>query len=192
MPLFNVPVARTFFYVIVMIWLLLELRQSRKTRAGAAFVDANSREMIRVLTIAAIVVAVACEHNIRSLAIRPSDIAIWSGLIAMTCGVMLRFWSFHTLGQYFTFTVQTSMDQEVVSSGPYRVLRHPSYAGIMLIVIGWGFVYDNWASLIALVAGVGFGIVNRIRVEEVALSRDLGGRYQAYAASRKRMIPFIW
>lgn len=62
----------------------------------------------------------------------------------------------------------------------------------MLIVVGWGLVYDNWASLVALTAAIAFGVVNRIMVEERALSRDLGGRYQAYAATKKRLIPFVW
>jgi isoprenylcysteine carboxyl methyltransferase (ICMT) family protein YpbQ len=41
--------------------------------------------------------------------------------------VALRGWSFAALGQYFTFTVMVSSDQPVVTAGPYRVLRHPSY-----------------------------------------------------------------
>jgi protein-S-isoprenylcysteine O-methyltransferase Ste14 len=155
MPLFDAPVARTIFYVVVVVWLFLEFRQSTKTRAGATHVDANSRAKLRAASIVGIAVAVACEHNLRSLGIRPTALSVWGELVVMTCGMALRFWSFHALGQYFTFTVQTSADQQVISSGPYRVLRHPSYAGAMLIILGWGLVYDNWASLIALSAGRG-------------------------------------
>jgi protein-S-isoprenylcysteine O-methyltransferase Ste14 len=144
MPLFEDSTARPIFYVVVVIWILIELRQSMKTRAGATFADANSREMLRVSTIAGIVVAVICEHNLRSLAIRPTALSVWGGLIVMALGIALRFWSFQALGQYFTFTVQASTDQHVISTGPYRLLRHPSYARIMLIVVGWGLVYDNW------------------------------------------------
>jgi protein-S-isoprenylcysteine O-methyltransferase Ste14 len=101
-------------------------------------------------------------------------------------------WCFYTLGHYFTFTVQTSLDQPVIDTGPYRMLRHPSYAALLLIFIGWGFVYDNWGSLVVLTAAVAAGLVVRIRVEERALSKDLGGKYQEFAATRKRLIPFVW
>jgi protein-S-isoprenylcysteine O-methyltransferase Ste14 len=116
MPLFEDSTARPIFYVVVVIWILIELRQSMKARAGATFADANSREMLRVSTIAGIVVAVICEHNLRSLAIRPTALSVWGGLIVMALGIALRFWSFQALGQYFTFTVQASADQHVIST----------------------------------------------------------------------------
>ena len=52
-----------------------------------------------------------------------------------------------TLGRYFTFTVMTSADQPVVTSGPYRFVRHPGYTGVLLIVIGAGLVNSNWIGL---------------------------------------------
>jgi protein-S-isoprenylcysteine O-methyltransferase Ste14 len=48
------------------------------------------------------------------------------------------------LGHYFTFTVMTSANQPVITTGPYRVLRHPSYAGILLVLAGIGLSYGNW------------------------------------------------
>ena len=72
------------------------------------------------------------------------------------------------------------------------MIRHPGYAGLLLAVIGLGFVIDNWASLVVLTAAIACGIIYRIIVEERALSRDLGGRYQSYAESRKRLVPFVW
>jgi protein-S-isoprenylcysteine O-methyltransferase Ste14 len=110
----------------------------------------------------------------------------------MWCGIGLRLWSFQTLGRYFTFTVQTSQDQPVIEAGPYRVIRHPSYAGLVLAFAGLGFIVDNWGSAAVLTVAIACGLVYRITVEERALSRDLGGRYQSYAEGRKRLVPFIW
>ena len=107
-------------------------------------------------------------------------------------GVFLRFWSFHTLGRYFTFTVQTSSDQPVISSGPYRVIRHPSYAGLLLIFVAVGVFIGNWWSLAGLIVAVGGGLVFRIRVEERALMQNLGEGYRVYAATHKRLVPLIW
>jgi len=86
----------------------------------------------------------------------------------------VRFWGFQTLGRYFTFTVQTSSDQPVITAGPYGLVRHPSYAAILVAVVGLGLLIGNWWSLILLTAAVACGLVFRIHVEERVLVQDLG------------------
>jgi len=110
----------------------------------------------------------------------------------MWTGLGLRWWCFQTLGRYFTFSVMTSADQSVITSGPYRVLRHPSYAGILLIVLGLGLTLGDWLSLAAIMVFIGIGLLNRIRVEEAALSEALGPRYTDFASTRKRLVPYVW
>ena len=186
------PVVRALVVVTTVIWLGLEIRQSLRQRPEAKVADRGSRPVVRISSAIGIVGAVLLRRACPSLTIGSQDLVAWIGLVVMWCGIGLRFWSFQTLGHYFTFTVQTSPDQPVISSGPYRVIRHPSYAGILLAVGGLGLVFGNWASLLVLTAAVLCAIVYRITVEERALSDDLGGRYQSYAQSRKRLIPFIW
>jgi len=192
MPLFHSALPRTIFFVVVVVWVFFEVRQSVKTRPDARLVPGGSRRPIAYAYVFGVLAAVAIEHNLRGLRIHPTALSTWGGLSVMSAGVALRVWCFYTLGHYFTFTVQTSLDQPVIDTGPYRMLRHPSYAALLLIFIGWGFVYDNWGSLVVLTAAVAAGLVVRIRVEERALSKDLGGKYQEFAATRKRLIPFVW
>ena len=126
-------------------------------------------------------------------AVFPKDaITLAVSLAVIWAGIGLRWWSFRTLGSYFTFTVMTSADQPVISTGPYRVLRHPSYAAILLILARIGLSYGNWLSLAVLVFLPLAGFVYRIRTEEAALSTMLGAAYTSYARDRKRLIPFIW
>ncbi|MFG2908592.1 methyltransferase family protein [Kitasatospora sp. NPDC048286] len=96
------------------------------------------------------------------------------------------------MGRYFTFTVRTSPDQPVITTGPYRLVRHPGYSGVLLAVAGVGLVIGNWLSLLALTAAVTVGVVHRIRVEERALLRAVGERYGAYARGRRRLVPGLW
>ena len=56
---------------------------------------------------------------------------------------MLRGWSIMTLGEYFTGRVMVSADQPVITAGPYRVLRHPSYFGFLLCCAGAGLASAN-------------------------------------------------
>jgi protein-S-isoprenylcysteine O-methyltransferase Ste14 len=192
MPLFHSALTRTLFFAVVLVWVFFEVRQSVRTRPEATLAPGGGRRPIAVTYVAGVLGAVAIEHNVHALSIHPAALSTWGGLIVMSAGVLLRIWCFRTLGRYFTFTVQTSEDQPVITTGPYRLLRHPSYTALLLIFIGWGFVYDNWGSLVVLTSAVAWGLVIRIRVEERALSKDIGEKYQAFAATRKRLIPFVW
>jgi protein-S-isoprenylcysteine O-methyltransferase len=110
----------------------------------------------------------------------------------LVTGVAVRIWSFQALGEYFTFTVKVSADQPVIASGPYRLLRHPGYAGGLLATIGIGVMWGNWVSLATLAVLVLVFIIWRIRTEEKALLATLDGRYGAYAAQHKRLVPLVW
>lgn len=107
-------------------------------------------------------------------------------------GFAMRRWSEHTLGRYFTFTVMTSVDQPVITTGPYRIVRHPGYTGVMLVVVGAGFVAGNSVGLIGFTVLVLVPLLYRIRVGEMALVGALGDRYRSYAAAHKRLVPLVW
>jgi protein-S-isoprenylcysteine O-methyltransferase Ste14 len=184
------PAARWLLVISAVVWLLVELRESTNRRPEATKSDGGSRQYIRVATIVGAVGAVVLTRNVSSGRISP-DVA-WIGLVVFWSGITLRFWSFRTLGRYFTFTVQTSADQPVITDGPYRVLRHPSYAAVLLMVMGVGLFLGSWWSFAWLTASVLCGLLFRIRVEERALLLQLGDRYDTYAAGHKRLVPFIW
>jgi protein-S-isoprenylcysteine O-methyltransferase Ste14 len=125
----------------------------------------------------------AMEHSARVFAV---------GMVLLVAGAGLRWWSFWALGQYFTFTVNVSSDQQVVTAGPYRVLRHPGYAGGLLAMIGIGVLYSNWVGLVGYVLPCLAIVLWRIHIEEVALLSTAGDRYRLYAAHHKRLVPLIW
>jgi protein-S-isoprenylcysteine O-methyltransferase Ste14 len=184
------PAARWLLVASAVVWLLVELRESANRRPEATLSDQGSRMYIRVASIVGIVGAVVLTRNVPSGRISP-DLA-WAGLVVFWCGIALRFWSFRALGRYFTFKVQTSVDQPVITSGPYRFVRHPSYAAVLLMVMGVGLFLGSWWSFAWLTASVFCGFLFRIRVEERALLLQLGDRYVTYAADHKRLVPFIW
>lgn len=68
-------------------------------------------------------------------------------------GVALCQWSVLTLGRFFTERVAICRDHQVVTSGPYRFVRHPGYAGTLLTVLGLALTLRNWLSLLVLTAG---------------------------------------
>jgi protein-S-isoprenylcysteine O-methyltransferase Ste14 len=174
------------------VWVVLELRQSFTHRPEAVKAGWRSEVLFRLIVGVGAVVAGALASTMKSAAIRPAPVADSIGLALFWAGISLRLWSFHALGRYFTFTVQTSVDQPVISDGPYRMIRHPSYAALLLIIIAIGLFIGNWWSLACLVIAVAVGFVFRIRVEEQALMHNLGAGYRDYASTHKRLVPFIW
>jgi len=69
-----------------------------------------------------------------------------AGLIVMWIGLAIRIWAVVVLGSAFRTTVEVDAGQRIVDSGPYRLVRHPSYTGILLIAVGFGLTLGNWLS----------------------------------------------
>lgn len=185
------PVAATLLVATLIVWGLIELRQGLQRRAEARNSDDGSLTVVRLAAIGGALLA-ATATRVHFAAFPYSPVVMVISLLVIWSGIALRVWSFRTLGHYFTFVVMTSADQPVITNGPYRFLRHPSYLGIMLILTGISLTYGNWLSVAAIVLFSLIGFLNRIRVEEAALAATLGARYTTYASGRKRLIPYLW
>ena len=115
-----------------------------------------------------------------------------AGLAVLAAGVALRTWAILTLGRLFKFVVVIQDGHRVVESGPYRLLRHPSYTGALTAFLGVGVALDSWLSVLALVAIPLAAILIRIRVEEAELAAALGTQYTSYADRTRRLVPGLW
>jgi protein-S-isoprenylcysteine O-methyltransferase Ste14 len=140
---------------------------------------------------AGFVLGFRAEH-VESAVIAGGWAPVVAGTAFLVAGFGLRLWAMLELGRFFTVTVTIQADHRVVDSGPYRILRHPSYTGLLVLLIGFGIALGNWLSLLALFALPLAAILLRIRAEEAALSNALGERYTNYAARTDRLIPGIW
>lgn len=113
-----------------------------------------------------------------------------AGFALLVSGALLRLWAIRTLGRYYSHIVRRVADHEIITSGPYRYIRHPSYAGMIVAHAGIALFFLNWITC-AIFSGVFVpAIVLRILVEEKTLFRIEG--YREYADSRKRLLPAIW
>ena len=115
-----------------------------------------------------------------------------SGLAIALAGAALRDWAILSLGRYFRRDVTIEPGQRLVRRGPYRVLRHPSYAGMFLILAGFGLAFGSWAGAAVALLIVVAGTVPRIRVEERALAQAFGADYAHHASSTARVLPRVW
>lgn len=112
------------------------------------------------------------------------------GVAGFACGVGLRAWAIYTLGQSYSHRVRTPTAQAIIRHGPYRWLRHPAYAGMLLAHVGLLILLFNWFALLVLLGLFIPALVQRIRVEEAHLAQI--PQYRAFAAGRARLAPGIW
>jgi protein-S-isoprenylcysteine O-methyltransferase Ste14 len=120
---------------------------------------------------------------------------IWpvvTGLTLIVACVAIRAWSIITLGRFFQYSIRIQSGHDVVTTGPYRFVRHPSYTGLILGVAGYALACGDVWSLVAAAALAGFGLTVRIRVEERQLRDSLGADYATFAAHHKRLIPGLF
>ena len=106
-------------------------------------------------------------------------------------GLGLRWVAILTLGRFFTTNIAIHEGQPVITAGPYRYVRHPSYTGLLLAFLGLGVFFGNWLSLVVLMIPITLAVIHRIRLEESVLASALGPAYSAYCARTKRLIPGV-
>jgi protein-S-isoprenylcysteine O-methyltransferase Ste14 len=115
----------------------------------------------------------------------------WFGVALVSIGLAFRLYAITVLGRYFTPSVTVVADQKLVEDGPYKLIRHPAYTGLLIMFLGFGLGSTNWLSLLALMGCALLGLSYRIYVEEHALLAHLGLPYQEYMQRTKRLIPFV-
>lgn len=121
-----------------------------------------------------------------------SDIWKYVGVALLIIGTIFRLYAIRILGKYFSATVQIKAEHKIITAGPYKYLRHPSYTGAYLAMVGCALFLNSMAGLFIL--GIGMLIVYhiRIRVEEKTLVKNFGIFYKLYASRTDKMIPLVW
>jgi protein-S-isoprenylcysteine O-methyltransferase Ste14 len=114
------------------------------------------------------------------------------GFYAFASGLGLRFASVVWLGRFFTVQVAVHDGHYLVATGPFRWIRHPSYAGMLLAFLGVGMAMGDWLALAVLLLPVFTAIRKRIGLEEGVLTEFFGAEYVNYAARTKRLIPGVF
>jgi protein-S-isoprenylcysteine O-methyltransferase Ste14 len=114
------------------------------------------------------------------------------GLALLLVGIIIRWTAIYTLGKYFTGTVLIKNDHQLIRSGLYKYLRHPSYTGALLAHLGLGLSFSNWISLTLSVVPFSVAAFYRMHVEERALREAFGDAYISYSQGTKRLIPKLY
>lgn len=180
---------------VSLIWALSEivgsyiipvLRQKGKVKTRS---DKGSRLIIWL----SIFVSIALSSFFATNGIAPlPEYFFYIGIILMLAGIAFRQWAIWVLGRFFSTKVRIVSGHRIVKEGPYRFLRHPSYTGALMILLGLGLGSRTWLGTIIIVVLFSLVYGYRMNVEENALKSEFGKEYTEYSKKTKRLIPFVY
>lgn len=146
-----------------------------------------TRLMILAFVVCLLMLVLAPTLNTNQLGFIDHKTAVgWIGIGVMVGGLGLRLWV------SYVSTMWITAQPQLVRDGPYRILRHPRYTGVILLWVGAGMTTANW--IVPLInAAVMFGVYYfRIQSEEAMLLAEFGEQYQAYRVHTWRLVPFVF
>ena len=180
--------------IIALFWGVSELLLTclKRSKSNAVSKDRHSLRLIWLVDVTAVALSITAAYALRECKLPWSQIGLEIGCSLFVAGLALRWYSVKYLGRFFTTNVAIAADHSVVDSGPYRLIRHPSYAGSLLAVFGFGLSLQNWASLLIMFVPFCAVTLWRIHIEEQALTSALGHGYTDYMCRTKRLLPLLY
>lgn len=114
------------------------------------------------------------------------------GMLIFLGGALLLYWVHKVMGNFFSPLVQLKENHQLLTSGPFRYLRHPMYSSVLACVVGGFFLTANWAYF--LIQAVIFAILIIVRVppEERMLLDRFQAEFEAYRRRTWRIVPFVY
>lgn len=189
------PARLAFVLLVILLNIIVAIRFPRAPQnrgEGEATVQRQQLAVVllQVLSIAVVVVAPFTDRrNIVVLTVL--DVTRYIGLVLFALGFIVINWAEYVLGRQFSVQVTIQKDHQLITQGPYRMVRHPRYLGIIIFSLGVALVFQS-AITLALVVALLLVLLWRIRDEEALLSQTFGKEWDAYSAKSWHLIPYIY
>lgn len=138
-----------------------------------------------------------CFGVIEAVFLRYPESFVWdalttTALVLAVSGALFRAWAVAELGRFFTWHVRVQEGQSVITRGPYRFVRHPSYTGALVLYTGTLLFIKAWIGAALVLIFLTIAFTRRIRYEEGLLVSALGDEYVSYSRNHKRLVPLLW
>jgi protein-S-isoprenylcysteine O-methyltransferase Ste14 len=112
------------------------------------------------------------------------------GTLLTAAGLLFASWARRHIGRNWSATVTLKADHELVTTGPYALVRHPIYTGLLLAFTGSALARDRWSGAMAIVI-VLLSLWRKLRLEERWMRERFGSKYETYARRVKALVPFV-
>jgi protein-S-isoprenylcysteine O-methyltransferase len=121
-----------------------------------------------------------------------SQYSIKTGLVLIFIGMFVRLWAVYVLGRFFSRDLVIQPNHQLISVGPYRIVRHPAYLGSLMVIVGQAVFLGNWMLSLSCGFMVLFAYLERIIVEEKVLHQHFTQQFTNYSRRTWKIIPFIY
>jgi len=105
--------------------------------------------------------------------------------------LFLAIWARRALGRNWSGEISIKVEHQLVRSGPYKLLRHPIYTGLLAMYAGAALVTGTWLAILGL-AMAAFAYWRKIRLEEENLNVAFGAEYDAYRRETWALVPGLF
>ena len=116
--------------------------------------------------------------------------AFWAGAALTLAGLLFTVWARVHLGRNWSGIVTLKRDHELITSGPYKFVRHPIYSGLLLAFVGSAVARGEWRGIVA-VALAFWAFWRKLRIEERWMREQFGAAYDEYAQRVPALVPFL-
>jgi len=114
----------------------------------------------------------------------------WGGVALMLAGFAITVWARRHLGANWSATVTVKQGHELITDGPYRLVRHPIYSGLLLACLGSALPREDPRAVAAL-ALLLLSFLRKALIEEGRMVATFGDAYRAYRRRTRAIIPFL-
>ena len=181
--------------IVNLVWVLSEVVLvvfARWNRRGALPRDRGSRALLWCAIGAGIAAGTAAQAVSAARIRLPEPWLLGVSLLLLVSGLVIRWAAILTLGRFFSTSVSIHQEHRLVRTGLFRLIRHPSYSGLLLLFLGMGLSFGNWLSFAVIVVPFLAALLYRIQVEESSLVDAFGQDYLEYCKATKRLLPGIF
>jgi protein-S-isoprenylcysteine O-methyltransferase Ste14 len=145
--------------------------------------------MVQILSLAIVIIPPYCDR--RDIATIGGTPAVrYVGLLLFTVGYLIMNWAIIALGRQFSVEVTLQENHQLITTGPYHLVRHPRYLGILLFLGGFALIFSSWVGVV-LTGLLLLVLLWRIYDEEKLLHQQFGAQWEQYAKATRRVIPWI-
>jgi protein-S-isoprenylcysteine O-methyltransferase Ste14 len=179
---------------LVILWVLYWRASAQHTKATKQRESRRSRlvHLIPLLTGCLLAALPSVPLPILSVDIIPDSSSIhWAGVFLVACGLGFSAWARHHLGRNWSGMVTLKEGHELIQTGPYRLVRHPIYMGVLLALVGCTLAYGELRGMLG-VSMVALSMIRKLRIEERFMQERFNGTYEHYKRHTAALIPFVY
>jgi len=180
--------------IVSIFWVLSEIFLSRMMRANDSQnnYDKSSLKILWITICISITLGIIIRNSNFVLTLHYAIFIYHIGIFLICIGLIVRWFAILKLKKSFTVNVSVSENQNIVQSGIYKHIRHPSYLGSLLSFFGLAIVFNNWLTLVIIFFPIFFSFLYRIHIEEKLLSQMFGTQYTKYIEDTWKLIPKVF